>query len=299
MEKPNGSAPELPLLLGCPVWNCDAWGDTVYPSRTAKKNWLSWYSAMFNTVEGNSSFYAIPTVEVARRWVTQAARGFRFCMKFPREISHERALIGAEQATGDFLDVLYELASGDVLGPSFLQLGPDFGPEQSPALERFLRSLPSDLPFALELRHSGWFDSAAWEQRVDELLGELHIDKVIFDSRPLYQSPPDDDIERVSQTRKPKTPLRRTVTGERPMLRLVGRNRIGLTHRFIDEWVPIVAGWMRDGLQPIVFTHAPNDAFAPAFAREFWSRLAAHLPQPQPQLPTLPERPKQLELLFE
>ncbi len=299
MQTANRTTPELPLLLGCPVWNCDAWGGVVYPVGTPKQKRLSWYTGMFNTVEGNNSFYAIPSREHAKRWAAESAHGFRFCMKFPREISHESALVGSEQATGEFLDVLYELAAGGVLGPSFLQMGPDFGPDRFEVMDAYLRNLPTDLPFAVEVRHDGWFDSADNERRLNALLSELQMDKVIFDSRPLYQAPPDDDVERVSQTRKPKTPLRRTVTGKQPMLRLVGRNRVELTHRFIDEWVPVLAGWIRDGLQPVVFTHAPDDAFAPVFARELWQRLASQLPGPQAALPMLPESPRQLSFLFE
>jgi uncharacterized protein YecE (DUF72 family) len=220
-------------------------------------------------------------------------------MKFPREISHDHGLLGAQRATHAFLDALYELAAADVLGPSFLQLAPGFGPDQFRVLRDYLEELPHDLPLAVEVRHLGWFDEADHERQLDALLGDLHIDKVIFDSRPLYQAPPDDAVERVSQSRKPRTPLRRTVTGHRPLLRLVGRNRVELTHGFIEDWLPSLVGWIEGGLEPYVFTHSPADAFAPAFAREFWRRLSARLPQPQPALPKLPDQPQQLNFAFE
>ncbi len=56
-------SPSLPMFIGCPVWNCDGWGDVVFPAGTKRAAWLSWYTRMFNCVEGNSSFYAIPTVD--------------------------------------------------------------------------------------------------------------------------------------------------------------------------------------------------------------------------------------------
>lgn len=290
-------SPRLPLLLGCPVWNCDAWGGSVYPKRTAKREWLNWYSRMFNTVEGNNSFYAIPAPQHAERWGREAMDGFQFCMKFPREISHERMLAGADRANGEFFEVLRILKEHDRLGPSFLQLSPRFSPHMLGTLESYLRSLPTDLPWAVEVRHLDWFDEGKYEQRLDELLADLNIDKVLFDSRPLYQLPPDDEIERISQTRKPKTPLRHTVTGERPMVRLVGRNRVELADKYLSEWAVVVAGWIRAGLEPVVFTHAPDDAKAPELARRFCVEINKVLPAGAGvELPELPKQPKQLDL---
>lgn len=267
------ASPSLPLFIGCPVWTCKEWVGDVYPARAKRQDWLSAYTSMFNTVEGNSTFYAMPTLEVVTRWSEQAADGFRFSLKFPRSISHEAQLVGAKSDTQYFLKIVDILAKADCLGPSFLQLGPNFGPERFGDLQAFLCDLPGEYPWAVEVRHHAWFDQADNESRLNDLLRLKNIDKVLFDSRPLYQAPPDDPIEATSQTRKPKTPVRQTVTGSCPMLRLVGRNRIEMVDSFLDQWAPIVAKWICDGLAPYVFTHAPNDAFAPALARRFIARL--------------------------
>ncbi len=50
------STAAFPFAMGCPVWSCDTWGDVVYPRRTPRRDWLAWYSRMFNTVEGNSTY---------------------------------------------------------------------------------------------------------------------------------------------------------------------------------------------------------------------------------------------------
>lgn len=63
----NHAAPSFPIAIGCPVWSSDRWGDVVYPPRTPRKEWLGWYTRMFNTVEGNSTFYALPSLDVAKR----------------------------------------------------------------------------------------------------------------------------------------------------------------------------------------------------------------------------------------
>ena len=288
--------PALPLFLGCPVWNCENWGDRVYPNGTGKPKWLSWYTQMFNTVEGNSFFYGLPESKHVQRWASEAATGFQFCMKFPRTISHDMQLERADDQLREFLGLLEILQRADHLGPSFLQLGPEFGPNRFPALETFLKSLPKEMPWAVEVRHHAWFDSGENEKRLNGLLEALNIDKVIFDSRALFQLPPSDEIERASQTRKPRTPVRQTVTGQRPMLRFVGRNDIELADRFVRQWIPIVAAWIERGLQPFVFTHAPDDTFAPEFARRFWTQLREQLNSPQQNLPMPPRAAKQLDL---
>ena len=144
----------------------------------------------------------------------------------------------AESPTLQFLTAIEELAKGERLGPTFLQLGPHFAADRLDVLTKYLTQLPREFPWAVEVRHQSWFDSATNETRLDDLLKSLNIDKVIFDSRPLNQAPPEDEFEKESQRRKPKTPVRTTATGKHPLLRLIGRNRVNLVESHIAEWVP-------------------------------------------------------------
>ena len=281
--------------IGCPVWACESWVGKIFPRGARRADWIKHYSRCFNTVEGNTTFYAMPTVETAKRWAEQADGGFRFALKFPRIISHEKQLMHSEVDTEQFLACLRILQAADCLGPSFLQLPPGFAANQFDLLEKYLRFLPSDLPFAVEPRHHDWF-SEPFEQQLDDLLTELEIDRVIFDSRALFSQPPSDPIEKESQRRKPKSPIRQTVTGKHPFLRFVGRNDLDLVDPWIAEWAPVVAGWISKGLKPYIFTHSPDDAFAPEFAWNFHKQLQRILPSlddlPQP----LPNEPQQLGL---
>jgi uncharacterized protein YecE (DUF72 family) len=267
----------------------------VYSAKAPKTKWLNHCSTVFNTVEGNSTFYGIPAPETFQRWANQTAEGFRFALKFPRSISHEAQLVGAEVQTDQFLSGLSILHQANRLGTTFLQLSPNFSPIGFAALESYLRSLPTEMPFAVEVRHHDWFAEPA-ESRLNSLLRELQMDRVIFDSRPLYASPPSTQAEQVSQTRKPKVPIRTDVTSDFPMLRLVGRDDVSLVQPWIDEWVPIVAGWIGQGLQPFVFTHTPNDQFAPELARDFHNALAKAIEQLEPQNGWPFEQPKQQNL---
>lgn len=279
----------MPYALGCPVWACADWKGTLYTAEASRPAWLGQYSSVFGTVEGNSTFYALPSLETARRWAEESKPGFQFALKFPRAISHDRRLVAAADDTRAFFAVLEVLRAAERLGPSFLQLPPNFDFREFPALIRYLESLPAGFPYAVEVRHRSWFDEGPRERQLDELLRSRGIDRVLFDSRALYSAPPSDAAEQVSQTRKPRSPLRFTVTASRPFARIIGRNRIPDVQPWIAEWADVVAGWIGDGLSPLVFTHTPDDRFAPEMAAAFHEALRERMAD-LPPLPVWPGR---------
>lgn len=276
--------------LGCPVWQSDAWRGSLFPRRAARSESLRYYATAFDTVEGNSTFYAIPEQAVVRRWVEQTGDDFRFALKFPRVISHEQLLVGMTDELRQFLSCLEILAEGRRLGPTFLQLPPTFDRTGFARLDAFLKSLPTTFPFAVELRHRDYF-FGKWADAVDELLRSLSMDRVMFDSRPLFCQPPSDEHEVISQQRKPRSPIRLVTTGRHPLLRLVGRDDVSLAQPWIEEWADQVVHWIQAGLVPFVFTHAPDDAFAPEMARRFHAAVQRRLVD----LPALPDWPGEAE----
>jgi uncharacterized protein YecE (DUF72 family) len=292
-----------PYRIGCPVWACKHWAGQVYPARTPSAEYLDWYSRAFPTVEGNTTFYSVPAPDVFRKWCDQACDGFRFCFKFPKTISHDKRLVSCQDELRQWLGCLEILANADRLGPTFLQLAPSFSSRHFDHLAQFLTQLPRDWPWAVEVRHADWFDDSQWEHRLDDLLHEHRIDRVLFDSSPLNAQSASDATELASQHRKPKVPLRTTITGKRPMLRLIGRNHLEEVTNAWDSWAERIAQWIRDGLEPWIFTHAPDDAFAPTLVHAMHDRIAQRL-EGLPKLPTLEtislppplDRPIQLRL---
>jgi uncharacterized protein YecE (DUF72 family) len=156
------------LRLGTCGWNYDAWVGPFYPPGTRPVDFLSVYARAFNTVEVDSTFYAIPAVKTVRGWASRVGDGFEFALKLPQEITHERRLRSAEEPARRFFDVAREL--GKKLGPILIQLGPDFGLAELPALASFLPTLPPDLRFAIEFRQKGWINDG-----VLALLAEHHV----------------------------------------------------------------------------------------------------------------------------
>ncbi len=310
MSEPTSSTPDFPFAIGCPVWNSDGWADNVFPARTPRRQWLHWYTRMFNTVEGNSTFYALPTINTARRWSEEAAPGFHFALKFPRDLSHEGEL-RAHSLLDQFIEIVKILDEQGHAGPSFLQLPPWFDATRLDELAKFLRHLPPSLPWAVEVRHESWFGSTSAADELNSLLSGLQIDRVNFDSRTLFtrsESVSDskslDPTEKEARRKKPNPPVEFVQTASKPMLRIVGRNDPQYADRHVNEWLPVLSQWVQQGLRPYVFTHAPDDRFAPAFARRLVQAFIAFsqsLPksdsvQEITNLPTLPEPSKQLEL---
>lgn len=199
--------------------------------------------------------------------MAESEEGFKLCPKFPKAISHERRLVQANEDTAAFIKILESLAHGDRLGPSFLQLPPSFNANSYDQLKSFLTELPKDFQYAVEARHVSWYDKGDNEQRLDDLLSELGMDKVIFDSRPLFAAESPDDDEQSAQSRKPQTPIRKSALNKSPFLRFVGQNDVSANEAWIKEWAPIINKWILEGKRPYIFTHCPNEANAPYFAR--------------------------------
>lgn len=140
--------------IGTQGWNYDAWVGPFYPKGTRPANFLRTYARAFDTVEIDSTFYAIPPAATVEGWAERVPEGFVFALKMPRAITHEHALEGAWDLVNAFLARARLL--GRRLGPVLIQLGPEFGPSRHGALEGFLPRLPRDIRFAVEFRQASW-----------------------------------------------------------------------------------------------------------------------------------------------
>ena len=260
--------------LGCPGWGMKSWVGRLFPAATKHADFLAHYAAVFNTVEGNTTFYALPTAEVVARWREQVPPAFRFCFKFPRTVSHDKLLIDASADVATFLERIAPLAEDDKLGSLMLQLPPRFGPEHLGRLRAFLDALPSGLHYAVELRHDLFFAGGIEEDEAVELLREKHVDIVMMDARGLHagNSLAQADV----RARKPNLPVVMRATAERPITRCVPHESFEAGRHFVETWAPQLARWISEGKAPYFFMHAPDDTFAPENAYAFHDMLRAH-----------------------
>ena len=227
--------------LGCPVWACPDWRGALYPGGAKPADFLTHYASVFQCVEGNSTFYALPSADTVDRWRDATPDGFHFCFKFPRTISHDRKLRDAERETETFLALMARLP--DRLGPLLLQLPPRFGPAQLPDLDAYLAKLPTTFTYAVEVRHLDLFGSH--EADLSAILTRHGASRGLMDTRALHASPPRDATTIETQSRKPKVPWCTTTHAGRPFLRFVGQNDVKATSGYLDQW----RKWLPDGLQ--------------------------------------------------
>lgn len=138
------------------------WNGVFYPADLSSRDYLSYYSRIFNAVEIDSTFYGTPRLPSVQRWAAATPEAFRFSLKAPRQITHEMSLVGVEAELGRFIETAREL--GDRLGVILFQFPPSFTSEQLPVLQACLEWLPTDLRFAVEVRHPSWYSTQQSEQ---------------------------------------------------------------------------------------------------------------------------------------
>jgi uncharacterized protein YecE (DUF72 family) len=151
------------ILLGTQGWSYPDWVGPFYPPTARQSDFLGLYSQSFQTVEIDSTFYAVPRANIVDSWRRNTPASFRFAAKLPQTITHEKRLAGAERELGDFLAVMTRL--DERLGPVLTQCPPAFqyGPVEHAALVEFLNLLPASVEFAIEFRHRSWLRPEVYE----------------------------------------------------------------------------------------------------------------------------------------
>jgi uncharacterized protein YecE (DUF72 family) len=275
--------------LGLPVWKHKPWVGHFFRSDAKSDELLEQYSRVFTAVEGNSTFYGLPSEETIQRWKADTPDLFKFCFKMPRSVTHVKQLRQCEREVEVFLDRIEPLQP--CLGPIMIQLPPSFGSNALNHLERFLLDLPTTFAYAVEVRHHDFYDHGRHEHHLDRILHMDHVDRVLFDTRRLHAIKHPSAQLRGVQRKKPQLPIRFEATGSRPVVRFVGHNAVDENEAYLKEWAIVVAEWIKEGLHPYVFIHAPDEYYAPENARFFHNELAKLI-----NLDPLPPFPAEQEL---
>ncbi len=162
------------IRVGPAGWSYPDWEGRVYPAHKPHGfHPLAHLAHFFDTIEINSSFYALPRAEHAERWIAQVADrpNFRFYAKLNRDFTHlPEPGDPAEDAQWEakaraFQAGLAPLVRGKRLAGVLAQFPVTFlhGKSEVRRLGR-LRGLFPDLPLVLEVRHQSWFERPAIDQ---------------------------------------------------------------------------------------------------------------------------------------
>jgi uncharacterized protein YecE (DUF72 family) len=155
------------LRLGAQGFTYPSWVGSFYPPRTPASGFLDYYATQFNTVELDTTFYAIPRLTTIAGWRERTPPDFCFAAKFPQAITHEKGLVDCAEDTAAFVRAMLNLEGK--LGPLLLQMPPAWGAGGLDALTTFLPQLPAGPRYVLEVRHKSWLGKDA----LPKLLGLL------------------------------------------------------------------------------------------------------------------------------
>jgi uncharacterized protein YecE (DUF72 family) len=147
----------MAITIGTAGWSI---GRDDAPHFDSEGSALERYAGRFNGVEINSSFYRPHRPSTWARWAQSVPQDFRFSVKVPKTISHERRLVGCDDLVQAFLDQTMLL--GDKLAILLLQLPPSLA-FHAATVEDFLSPIVAATPARIvcEPRHASWFEGEA------------------------------------------------------------------------------------------------------------------------------------------
>jgi uncharacterized protein YecE (DUF72 family) len=271
------------------MWAHAPWQGRFLPHPLPSRERLRAYATWCTAVEGNTTFYATPPRATVESWARQTSRDFRFVVKLPKLITHERRF---KDIDGEFRSFLTAI---EPLGPRayalWVQLPASFTPADLGALTAFLRRLPRSYRSAVEVRHRAFFADTRCGQRLEGVLAGAGAEWITFDTTTLFRSPPASDAEREAWAKKPRLPRRAVALTEHPIVRFLGRDSVADTIDGWQRWIATVCEWLREGRSPTVFIHTPDNADALMLARRFHDEVRARRPEIEPLPEPMPAGP--------
>ncbi|MDR9418185.1 DUF72 domain-containing protein [Gracilimonas sp.] len=236
----------LDTYVGCAKWNKkDLKG--FYPRGT--KDELEYYSRQFNSIELNATFYGRKSPEQTKAWAEKTPDDFKFFPKVVNSISHFKRLKNIEASLEEYLHGMRGFE--DQLEMVFLQLRDDFKPKNFDRIQRLVEIWPDDIPLAVELRHSDWYNDDVVSNQLYKLFEENKVTNIITD------------------TAGRRDLLHMRLTTPVAFVRYVGANHPSDYSR-LDDWIERLHFWNDSGLEKIYFfVHQNVEKESPLLSAHF------------------------------
>lgn len=233
------------VYLGCAKWGRTEWLGKIYPPKTKEKDFLQHYVQHYNSIELNATHYKIYSSEGIAKWADKAGdKDFMFCPKMYQGVTHRGALNNKQFISDEFLKGI--LAFEKHLGPVFVQVSDTFSPNRKDDLFAYLKSLPTDLQFFLEVRHPDWFGKDAIREELFSFLKDIKMGAVITDT----------------SGRRDCAHMHLTVP--KAFIRYVGNSLHPTDYKRVDEWIAKIKYWIEQGMEELYFfMHMHDEAFSP------------------------------------
>ena len=289
-KRQYGSGSGLLPHMGLPMWYLPDWRGGLLGADAQSGTALWDYSQVFDSVEGNTTFYGLPDASRLSNWWQQVPDDFRFCFKLPRDITHVGDPVAAIQSLAgkefeDFLRAIADLG-GHKLGVLMVQLPERVAVTSEDMLWRLFDAVLSMTEhclgsrwsgsLAVECRHRSFFMKDEAETDFLRGLADRKMDRVIFDSRGLQMDRTKTEPVLDAQRKKPNMPVHAVATGRHPVVRFIGHSDWQQNIQGLQQWHRKLTQWQQEGRQPFVFWHTVGNQDVPGFHRwimeTFWQR---------------------------
>ena len=244
-----------------------------YPKDVKAAEYLTYYSQRFETVEVDSTFYGCPTPKTVANWFARTEPGFIFSVKVPQIITHEKILVDCRAEFDTFVETMDLLR--EKLGVMLFQF-PYLDKWQmkdrhafTDRLLPFLKLLPGERQFAVEIRNREWLDA-----EFADMLRSFNVALVLQD---------------IDTMPGPSGMAFDPVTANFSYVRLLGnRKQIELTttvwDKVVEDKTEKVADWVkhclqvqRRGVKQYVYANNHYEGYSPATIekfKDFWKKSA-------------------------
>ena len=149
------------VYVGVSGFSYPGWKGKFYPKDATSEEFLAYYSLHLDSVEINSSFYALPSAAMVKNWSEKTSEKFKFSFKAPGQITHVLKLgKGSFEVADRFSKALDFL--GPRRGPVLFQL-PPYSKQDHKLLDEFLSKTSSVKNRVFEFRHESWFQGSTYQ----------------------------------------------------------------------------------------------------------------------------------------
>ena len=241
----GGVRNQVAIRIGCPQWGVPGWVGKIYPPKAKEKDFLANYVQHYNCIELNATHYKIYDPTAIGKWAEKAnGRDFLFCPKMFQGVTHLGSLAGKEGMIREFMQGIK--AFGPHLGPLFIQLSDSFGPNRKEELFAFLKVLPKEVTFFLEVRHPDWFAQEAIRK---EFFNTLYLNKI---------------GAVITDTAGRRDCAHMYLTIPKAFVRFVANSLHRTDYSRLDHWIERIKNWVENGLHELYFfVHMPDELYSP------------------------------------
>ena len=151
---------KIEFKIGCSGWSYPEWKGIFYPETLPKKDYFTYYTSNFDTVEINNTFYRFPSLDTVHDWYNKAPAGFIYSLKASNYITHMKRFNNVNEA----LEKLYSLSDilKEKMGCFLFQLPSNFVFKDE-NLKKIVNSLNPKYKNVVEFRNKSWWKAEVYE----------------------------------------------------------------------------------------------------------------------------------------